>query len=195
MRTVELLAGIGGFRQAADALGWRTVWANGACPEGVCCLSRPLRGGKALRRRLREAQSPLVTPDLLTAGFPCQPFSSAGKKRVSGTHAERSFSQSLTSLPSSDPGSSYWRTQVLADDGEGLPLRNHPRGLADLDYALEWRLLNAVHFGLPQNPDRVFLPGSTVVGLDAAVSGSRTAGADSPCSGRGSPESSRLRTG
>ena len=31
--------------------------------------------------------------------------------------------------------------------------------LADLDYALEWRLLNAAHFGLPQNRERVFLLG------------------------------------
>jgi DNA (cytosine-5)-methyltransferase 1 len=31
--------------------------------------------------------------------------------------------------------------------------------LAQLDYAIEWRLLNAVHFGLPQNRQRVFITG------------------------------------
>ncbi|HEX6623935.1 MAG TPA: DNA (cytosine-5-)-methyltransferase, partial [Pyrinomonadaceae bacterium] len=31
--------------------------------------------------------------------------------------------------------------------------------LADLDYWIEWRLLNAMHFGLPQNRQRVFLIG------------------------------------
>ena len=31
--------------------------------------------------------------------------------------------------------------------------------LAQLDYVIEWRLLNAVHFGLPQNRQRVFIIG------------------------------------
>ena len=31
--------------------------------------------------------------------------------------------------------------------------------LAQLDYQIEWRLLNAVHFGLPQNRQRVFIIG------------------------------------
>jgi site-specific DNA-cytosine methylase len=31
--------------------------------------------------------------------------------------------------------------------------------LAESDYTLEWRLLNAMHFGLPQNRQRVFILG------------------------------------
>src|SRR5262245_24728922 len=81
MRTVELFAGIGGFRLAADALGLETVWANDACPD-ACAVYRSRFGPDAvvegdLRRHLGD-----VPPHgLLTAGFPCQPFSSAGKKQ------------------------------------------------------------------------------------------------------------------
>ena len=33
MKTVELFAGIGGFRLAADRHGMETVWANDICPR------------------------------------------------------------------------------------------------------------------------------------------------------------------
>jgi DNA (cytosine-5)-methyltransferase 1 len=49
--------------------------------------------------------------------------------------------------------------------------------LAQLDYQIEWRLLNAVDFGLPQNRQRVFIIG---VRLDGTANGNGKTGSTLP---------------
>ena len=79
--TVELFAGIGGFRIAAEKHGIQTLWANDTCPR-ACQVYRSQFGDAEIRQDdIRALVHEIPSHDLLTAGFPCQPFSSAGKKR------------------------------------------------------------------------------------------------------------------
>jgi len=113
-----------------------------------------------LRRKTRLFDQASVELGL-TGGFPCQPFSSAGKKEgirdvrgtlfqsivdVLATHRPQTFVlENVKRLLTMEKGSHF--ATILA-------------ALADLDYAVEWRLLNAMHFGLPQNRERVILLGT-----------------------------------
>lgn len=88
MRLLDLCAGIGGFSYAAHKLGWRTV---AFCERDQFCqqvLAKNFPGipiyddvyifpSEPFRGRI----------DVLTGGFPCQPFSQAGKRL--GVHDER----------------------------------------------------------------------------------------------------------
>src|SRR5262249_49025274 len=81
MKTVELFAGIGGFRIAADRRGLKTTWANDNASK-ACAVYRSRFGSRELvEGALRELRGSIPPHDVLTAGFPCQPFSSAGKKK------------------------------------------------------------------------------------------------------------------
>jgi DNA (cytosine-5)-methyltransferase 1 len=161
MTTVELFAGIGSFRITADCRGLRTIWANDNCPR-ACAVYRDRFGSKELREGDVRSWADEVPPhDLLTAGFPCQPFSSAGKKagirdargtlfevivRVLRCHQPRSFIlENVKRLLTMERGSHF--AAILSS-------------LQDLDYRIEWRLLNAMHFRLPQNRQRIFLIGT-----------------------------------
>jgi DNA (cytosine-5)-methyltransferase 1 len=98
--------------------------------------------------------------DLLTGGFPCQAFSIAGKRAgfedTRGTLIYDVFRIIKEKHPK----------LVLLENVKGLLSHDNGRtfktiitSLADLGYAVEWQVLNAKNFGVPQNRERVFIIG------------------------------------
>jgi DNA (cytosine-5)-methyltransferase 1 len=160
MTTVELFAGIGGFRLAAESTSLRTLWANDICPK-ACAVYRSRFGSAQLREGdLLAHAADIPAHDLLTAGFPCQPFSSAGKKRGIRDPRGTLFQVVVDVLKSRQPR--YFvleNVKRLLTMEHGLHFATILSSLAELDYQIEWRLLNALHFGLPQNRQRVFIVG------------------------------------
>jgi DNA (cytosine-5)-methyltransferase 1 len=161
MKTVELFAGIGGFRLATEARAIPTLWANDHCPK-ACAVYRDRFGTNELRQGdLRRHVDKVPPHDLLTAGFPCQPFSSAGKKKGVRDPRGTLFQTIVDILHKHQPA--YFvleNVKRLLTMERGLHFATILSSLAGLNYALEWRLLNAMHLGLPQNRQRVFLLGS-----------------------------------
>ena len=80
MNTVELFAGIGGFRVAADTIPLKTLWANDICPKACAVYRRRFGAAELHEGDIVGLADTIPDHDLLTGGFPCQPFSSAGKK-------------------------------------------------------------------------------------------------------------------
>ena len=161
MKTVELFAGIGGFRMAADRLGWQTVWANDHCPK-ACAVYRD-QFGESVHHEGDFAALTRDVPrhDVLTAGFPCQPFSSAGKKEgtrdVRGTLFQLIVDVLRTNRPDHFVLENVKRLLTMEQGGHFATILG---AIAELDYALEWRLVNARDFGLPQNRERVVIVGT-----------------------------------
>ncbi|MCD4726242.1 MAG: DNA cytosine methyltransferase [Pirellulales bacterium] len=160
MNTVELFAGIGGFRLAADRLGIKTIWANDLCPKAYK-VYRNRFGEKAIfEGDVRELRDQIPPHNLLTAGFPCQPFSSAGKKLGVKDPRGTLFHLVVEVLQRYRPKFFVLENvKRLLHMEKGSHFATILASLAQLDYLIEWRLLNAVHFGLPQNRQRVFIVG------------------------------------
>lgn len=160
MKTVELFAGIGGFRMAADRCGLETVWANDLCPRACAVYRDNFRADLLREGSIDDLLDEIPQHDLLTAGFPCQPFSSAGKKQ--GIHEARGtlFHRIVVTLRNREPRFFVLENvKRLLTMERGFHFATVLSSLARLDYTIEWRLLNAMHFGLPQNRQRVFLVG------------------------------------
>jgi len=98
--------------------------------------------------------------DLLCGGFPCQAFSIAGKRMgfedTRGTLIYDVFRIIKEKHPK----------LVLLENVKGLLSHDNGRtfktiitSLAELGYAVEWQVLNAKNFGVPQNRERVFIIG------------------------------------
>jgi len=163
MQAVELFAGIGGFRVATDRVGIKTVWANDMSSK-ACGVYRGRFGAAGLHEAdFVEVRTSVPTHDLLTGGFPCQPFSSAGKKEGLRDSRGTLFQHIVDTLKIHRP-----RFFVLENVKRLLTMEAGEHfatilsALAELDYFVEWRLLNAMHFGLPQNRERVFLVGELI---------------------------------
>lgn len=160
MNTIELFSGIGGFRIAADRRSFRTVWANDRCPK-ACAVYRTRFGDGELREGdVYEYVESVPSHDLLTAGFPCQPFSSAGKKEGIRDPRGTLFQVIVDVLKTRQPQFFILENvKRLLTMEKGLHFATILSSLAELNYNIEWRLLNAMHFCLPQNRQRVFLIG------------------------------------
>jgi DNA (cytosine-5)-methyltransferase 1 len=172
MKTVELFSGIGGFRVAADARGIKTVWANDICGK-ACSVYRDRFGPDVLHEGdIAELADSIPAHDLLTGGFPCQPFSSAGKKRGINDPRGTLFQFIVDVLRKHHPKFFILENvKRLLTMESGLHFATILSSLAELDYTIEWRLLNAMHLGLPQNRQRIFILG--VAGREIATDDQR----------------------
>jgi len=168
MKAVELFAGIGGFRIAAENAGVQTIWANDNSAM-ACSVYRDRFGDKEIREGDVETfVSDIPAHDLLTGGFPCQPFSAAGKKMGIEDPRGTLFETIVNVLQARRP--KYFvleNVKRLLTMDYGSHFATILDALAKLDYAIEWRLLNAMDFGLAQNRQRVFITGKLRVSGEA----------------------------
>ena len=89
MKVLDLFAGIGGFSLAAHWMGWQTV----AFVEKEPFCHKVLRKNFGQEIEIHDdifnfdGRSLRGAVDIITGGFPCQPFSAAGKRK--GRNDER----------------------------------------------------------------------------------------------------------
>lgn len=170
MKAIELFAGIGGFRLGMEAANIETIWANDSRElSGWVYESNFGKNSIFLADITRVDLSEIPQHDFLTAGFPCQPFSPAGKKqgirdRVRGTLFERIVEIIADKQPQYFLLENVKRILTME---QGYHFRVILKALASLDYLIEWRLINPLHFGIPQNRDRIFILGTKLTGRES----------------------------
>lgn len=177
IRVVELFAGVGGFRigleGASDA--YQTVWNNQWEPstkhQDASLVYRARFGseGHSNKDICTVPTNEIPDHDLLVGGFPCQDYSVAATlSRSGGIEGKK--------------GVLWWQIyRILDEKGDKRPnyiflenvdrLLNSPatqRGrdfaiilasLSDLGYIVEWRVINAAEYGMPQRRRRTYIVG------------------------------------
>lgn len=160
LTTVELFAGIGGFRLASEKFGVKTVWANDN-DKDACNVYRSRFGVNELETGdINNLISSVPKHDILTAGFPCQPFSSAGKKQGIQDPRGTLFESIVKIIRKNSP--KYFileNVKRLIEMDSGKHFATILSALSDLDYIIEWRVVNAMNLGLPQNRARIVIIG------------------------------------
>lgn len=156
---VDLFCGIGGFHLAAAECGMRCVFA--------CDIDADARRAYAANFGLRPqgdiAQiraEDIPAHDLLCAGFPCQPFSIIGERRGFDDARGTLFFEIARVAAAKRPAALLLENvRQLATHNRGKTLARIMEILRDIGYAADSRILNALHFGLPQKRERVLIAG------------------------------------
>lgn len=161
LTSVELFAGIGGFRLAADRAGIKTLWANDIDAQACSVYRSHFPDSTLLQGDVHDVLATVPPHSLLTAGFPCQPFSAAGKKEGVRDPRGTLFHTIVLILRRCRP--EYFileNVKRLLTMESGAHFSTILAALVALDYDVEWRLLNAADFGLAQNRERVVILGT-----------------------------------
>ncbi len=161
LRALHLCSGYGGFE-----LGLRLA---GVSAVTVCHVERDAYAAATLVARMAETHldsapiwDDLTTfdgepwrgrVDIVTAGFPCQPFSAAGSKR--GIDDERWLWPAIAGIIRSVGPRYVFLENVAGLIRGGLPLVLGD--LADLGYDAEWGLFSAAEVGAPHKRERFWL--------------------------------------
>lgn len=161
LKTVELFAGIGGFRIAAEQNGLQTVWANDIEPTAAAVYQDNFGENSIVLGDIHNYVNLIPDHDILTGGFPCQPFSKAGKKQGIADYRGTLFEVIVNILKCKQP--SYFvleNVNSLLYMDNGNHFRTILAALSSLGYKIEWRVFNAVSFGLAQHRERVIILGA-----------------------------------
>jgi len=164
---LDLFSGIGGFSHGLKkAGGFRTVAYCEIEPKSQAVLQARMRDGALDHAPIcRDITRLDGRPwrgkvDLITAGWPCQDLSTAGKR--AGLSGERSglFFEVVRLLDEIRP---RWflgeNVPGLFSSGRGSDFLSALRALDGIGYGLAWRVLDAQNFGVPQRRRRVFVVG------------------------------------
>jgi DNA (cytosine-5)-methyltransferase 1 len=156
-----MFCGIGGFRLGLERSGWRCVWANDI-DKYACMVYRYRFGaGELVEGDIRQMDASTI-PDhtLLTAGFPCQSFSIAGKRK-GFEDARGTLFCDITRVASTKkpPLLLLENVKGLLSNDKGRTFARILQALDGLGYDVEWQVLNSRYFGVPQNRERVFIVG------------------------------------
>ena len=168
----DMFAGVGGFRTGLANAGDFFV------PVGWCEIDKyAQRAYRALYKTEGEyfcddatKIHPQYLPeiDLITAGFPCQPFSVCGKRRGFTDTRGTLFHEIVRVAKARRPAYLLLENVPgLLSHEQGETFRTILTAIHELGYSLEWCVLNSADFGVPQQRKRVYIVGY----LDSRLSG------------------------
>ena len=157
LRFIDLFCGIGGFHSAARSLGLHGVFAcdiDEACRAAYHHNYGLLPAGDILSIASEEVPD----HDLLCAGFPCQPFSIIGDRAGFNDARGTLFFEILKILEVKRPPMVVLENvRALASHDSGRTMAKILRSLRELGYWADFRVLNALKFGLPHKRERVII--------------------------------------
>lgn len=156
---IDLFAGIGGIRLPFQELGGKCVFTSEW--DKFAQKTYRINFGEIPAGDITKIEMNAIPAfDILLAGFPCQPFSQAGQKRGFEDTRGTLFFEIERIISAKRPKAFLLENvkQLRGHDG-GRTLSAIVKHLIALDYTVNYEVLKAAYFGLPQNRERIYIVG------------------------------------
>ncbi len=160
LKVGSLFSGIGGIDIAFQQAGYKVVWAIEK--DAACCRTyrHNFKDVNLIETDIRNVDPcALECVDIITAGFPCQPFSIAGKQRGFDDERGHLFYEVGRFIKTHKPRFVFLENvSNLMEHNEGKTFLVVHDVLADLNYSIRYRVLRASEYGgVPQIRDRIYI--------------------------------------
>jgi len=157
---IDLFAGIGGIRLAFQKHGGHSVFASEW--DKFAVKTYKMNYGEEPFGDITEIPSDQIpSHNILLAGFPCQPFSQAGLKKGFEDIRGTLFFDIARILKEKKPQAFLLENvKQLKGHDKGRTLKTILSVLRDdLNYTVDYQVLRAADFGVPQNRERIYIVG------------------------------------
>lgn len=160
LTAIDLFSGIGGFHIALKNNGIKVIAAAEIDKNAIDIYKKNFNLSPIIDVKNINIES-VPSFDVLTAGFPCQPFSNAGSK---------------AGFEDKDRGSLFFEVErivkefkpkaLLLENVKGLKSNNGGKtlkyiidSLENTGYKTSYKIINSAYFGLPQKRERIYIVG------------------------------------
>lgn len=154
---IDLFCGIGGFHR-----GFKEFDCVFACDINEQCRKTYYDnyGVKPHGDIFSVNTSDIPDHNILCAGFPCQPFSSAGKQKGLDDDRSKVYDKLIEIIRIKQPNIIILENvkNLTVIDG-GVVFKKIQENLNNIHYNISFSILNVADFGLPQNRERIFIIG------------------------------------
>jgi DNA (cytosine-5)-methyltransferase 1 len=182
IKTIELFAGVGGFRLGLEAVNskkneaFRVIWSNQWEPSTKiqhasqvyeAQFGKENHSSEDIAKVIENDVKSIPNHDLLVGGFPCQDYSVARTlNNAGGIKGKKGVLWWSIYAILENKGKNAPKYLMLENVDRLLKSPSTQRGrdfaimlasLARLDYAVEWRVINAAEYGMPQRRKRVYI--------------------------------------
>lgn len=160
MRFIELFAGIGGFRIGLSKSNptFQCVHTNEIDADARFVYNGYF-GQYPESQNIRDIDpSNLPEFSLLTAGFPCQPYSKSGKQKGNKDSRWQMFDEIIRIARTCSPKTLFLENveNLLHIDG-GRVFKDMKQKMEALDYNVSYSVINTNQFGVPQSRKRLII--------------------------------------
>lgn len=167
VKFIDLFAGMGGlrigFEKAFQGRGFQTecVMTSEIKKHAIEALNCNFQHHKFVGDITKVDEKSIEDFDFLLAGFPCQPFSSAGNRLGFDDTRGTLFFDVARILKEKKPyGFLLENVEGLVTHDNGKTLDTILNVLNELDYNVNWKLLDSKDFGVAQSRSRVYIVGT-----------------------------------
>ncbi len=162
LKFIDLYAGLGGFHMALERLGHKCIFASESNQHvrELYSINFPETNVKGDIFKVDIAKD-IPTHDILCGGFPCQPFSRAGKQLgfldiAKGNH----FFKIVEILKYHKPEYILLENvETILRHDNGNTFRTINQDLEDLEYQIDYKILSPHEFNIPHHRKRLFIVG------------------------------------
>ena len=160
MTVGSLFSGIGGIDLGFMQAGFDIAWANEFDRDAAKTYRHNFGGEHLVERDIKSVKSEDIPDfDVLVAGFPCQPFSIAGKQKGFDDPRGNLFFEIARIVKDKRPSVIFLENVAnLLEHDDGKTFLTIYNALVPYGYTFKYRVMDAIEYGnVPQHRTRIFI--------------------------------------